>query len=1090
MSESTQIMSLTGTILCLSTDLAWNKPFPTFKTIEEFFVRYGRLESLNVTVEDSYQPQIDFSVSLETAVQFEALNGFFLRRFNGMNFAVLSISKETGTPFEIFGIPGTVPDEGNDRVFSLNLVIQQSDGVNTFMLQRRLQYFGDIVTFCASIDSKHLDCTQLSIQMITKSSLEDIRRTFESSNQNRQLTTLELSKFQPISTILHLMSIPSSHSYQRLSPPLSDITAAISAFRDRNKWLIDGSRNLNSQSSSTRTVVLKNLPFNVSVNQSQQLHLVKMKSLIINNENITDSTATALMEVENDRSLAYMLNRGRNLTLGGRKITVTSSTSSDFILGQENELGQDHSDAQVYTYLPRTLDPPWHTSPTGGPRWNTPPMQLQINPNPAGKEMKPTRPLNEPSQEENTDVAPTDGLSKLEQQTKPEQTQFTPPTGMGILESLNVTVEDSYQPQIDFSVSLETAVQFEALNGFFLRRFEREEFAVLSFSKEAGTPFEIYGIPDTVPGEGSDRILSLDLQVQRSDEIKSDAIRTRIQEFGDTVSVFTTISSENREYAQLSIQMITQLSFEDIRRTIESSNQTRLFSTINLSKYQPPLHCEVCVQTDSDHIFALHSSEISPETVSGLCLAAAYYLPNRENRWTEGPDCDRTIELLSRQIKEIGHLQKPSLLDTLARQEMPTPVFEHVLELLNSKNDALLATTIMFLTTVVHSFKDKSLFQRLVRLGLFNRLPLAAMLHPIHLRTPTFIVDARTPFRRLLGTVEFQPSETERQQPHTDINFDDLQQYVLAPLEPFLHHVFKCRFQLLDAQRTTHVRVFLQEMIPDLPLDQFRTSWIVPVCILCTSLISFIDNDDLVRRYSTLVPVSERLKCLEEEGWVDEMEHRCHPTSQKALYDTSFNFFKDVMDEVGANLEAQQVSTETERRPPQYTPSAGMVKFDSKPEQTSFTPYTGMGKFESKPEQPQFTPPPRMGMFEAEQALQPVYHIPEMVPINSKPEQPQSARYPGMGKIESRQPQPKPDMPRLVCPLTGKPIVHRAHLVNIPDTFYEKKALQTFIIENGMSPETFETIEVDAIVDDDGYELDEELDRVAMCLLSQTMGPD
>ncbi|KAK2940558.1 hypothetical protein BLNAU_24538 [Blattamonas nauphoetae] len=60
----------------------------------------------------------------------------------------------------------------------------------------------------------------------------------------------------------------------------------------------------------------------------------------------------------------------------------------------------------------------------------------------------------------------------------------------------------------------------------------------------------------------------------------------------------------------------------------------------------------------------------------------------------------------------------------------------------------------------------------------------------------------------------------------------------------------------------------------------------------------------------------------------------------------------------------------------------------------------------------------------------------------------------------------KPDRTHFICDLTGKPIVHRAHLANEPDTIYEKAALQQYVSENGMSPRTFAPVSLDDIVDD------------------------
>ncbi|KAK2954874.1 hypothetical protein BLNAU_10204 [Blattamonas nauphoetae] len=128
----------------------------------------------------------------------------------------------------------------------------------------------------------------------------------------------------------------------------------------------------------------------------------------------------------------------------------------------------------------------------------------------------------------------------------------------------------------------------------------------------------------------------------------------------------------------------------------------------------------------------------------------------------------------------------------------------------------------------------------------------------------------------------------------------------------------------MDAPRTRHLPGFLQDMISDLPLDQFRTSWIVPVCLLCTSLISFINNDDLVRRYSTVVPITEKQNhgwfevvsitesfvCLEGEGWVDEMEQRCHLTTHYSRYNTPICFFKNLLNKLGPNIGASPGSTE------------------------------------------------------------------------------------------------------------------------------------------------------------------------------------
>ncbi|KAK2954863.1 hypothetical protein BLNAU_10193 [Blattamonas nauphoetae] len=141
MLKSTQTIPLTGTILCQPTDLDWKNPFLTFKTIEEFFVSFVQLESLNVTVADSYQPQIDFSASLETDFSFDCLYKCFLRRFEREDFAVLSFSKEAGPPFKIYGMPDTVPGECIDRILSLDLQVQRSDRDSIDAIRTQLKEF-------------------------------------------------------------------------------------------------------------------------------------------------------------------------------------------------------------------------------------------------------------------------------------------------------------------------------------------------------------------------------------------------------------------------------------------------------------------------------------------------------------------------------------------------------------------------------------------------------------------------------------------------------------------------------------------------------------------------------------------------------------------------------------------------------------------------------------------------------------------------------------------------------------------------------------------------------------------------------------
>ncbi|KAK2940560.1 hypothetical protein BLNAU_24540 [Blattamonas nauphoetae] len=61
----------------------------------------------------------------------------------------------------------------------------------------------------------------------------------------------------------------------------------------------------------------------------------------------------------------------------------------------------------------------------------------------------------------------------------------------------------------------------------------------------------------------------------------------------------------------------------------------------------------------------------------------------------------------------------------------------------------------------------------------------------------------------------------------------------------------------------------------------------------------------------------------------------------------------------------------------------------------------------------------------------------------------------------------EPNRQPFICYLSDKPIVHRAHLANEPDTFYEKDELQKYVSVQGISPRTFALAGLYDIVDDD-----------------------
>ncbi|KAK2947019.1 hypothetical protein BLNAU_18021 [Blattamonas nauphoetae] len=82
-------------------------------------------------------------------------------------------------------------------------------------------------------------------------------------------------------------------------------------------------------------------------------------------------------------------------------------------------------------------------------------------------------------------------------------------------------------------------------------------------------------------------------------------------------------------------------------------------------------------------------------------------------------------------------------------------------------------------------------------------------------------------------------------------------------------------------------------------------------------------------------------------------------------------------------------------------------------------------------------------------------HQPPLRPKISPPPRPQP---------QINLPPPKPNVAQRVCSLRNRPIVKGAYLRREPDTFYESVELERFIMDNGMSPKTFEEMSLGDIV--------------------------
>ncbi|KAK2954864.1 hypothetical protein BLNAU_10194 [Blattamonas nauphoetae] len=133
-------------------------------------------------------------------------------------------------------------------------------------------------------------------------------------------------------------------------------------------------------------------------------------------------------------------------------------------------------------------------------------------------------------------------------------------------------------------------------------------------------------------------------------------------------------------------------------RTINISMSTPLLTLsplavphlITSSTLQPPLYREASLLTDPGNIYASEITEITPETITIACRAAAFFIPHHECIWGADSDFDQQIEEMSKFFETILDSRNPPLRNTLIYRVMPDSIFERIFGLLHSGNDALI----------------------------------------------------------------------------------------------------------------------------------------------------------------------------------------------------------------------------------------------------------------------------------------------------------------------------------------------------------------------------------------------------------------